>query len=243
MKRIAILADTHGLLRPEVKEYLENCDAILHAGDINKPELMRRMAEYAPFYAVCGNADETWAETEGLRRTIRPELFGLKFYLIHNKKQITEDLSDRDIIISGHTHKYEEKTLNGQLWLNPGTCGPRRRTMPITMAILETEGDGTYQVTKIDIPHPEEKKKSGEAEKKSPGKADGKSAFGSSPAEDPEVTKTLIAAVIREINAGKSVEKIAKNHGMSTDLTEELCRLTLTHPGIDADGVYEKYSS
>ncbi len=243
MKRIAILADTHGLLRPEVLEYLKDCDVILHAGDINKPELLNQMREYAPLRAVCGNADETWAEIESLPKTARFTLFGLKFYLIHSKKQISEDLSDRDIIISGHTHKYEEKIVDGQLWLNPGSCGPRRRTMPITMAILETEEDGTYTIQKIDIPHPDEKTNAGKTEKKGSGKSDGKTSSESSPAEDPEVTKELTAAVIREIHAGKSVEKIAQNHGMSMDLAEELCRLYLTHPGINADGVYEKYSS
>ncbi len=165
MRKIGVLSDTHGLLRPEVKEQLRDCDAILHAGDIDKPELLDELRECAPVRAVCGNADESWAAMEGLELTTSLDLFGLKFYMSHMKKHIEKGIEDRDIIITGHTHKYEEKIVKGQLWLNPGTCGPCRVSSPITIAIIATEGDGSFQVQKIDLPHSEEEKKS--AEKKS----------------------------------------------------------------------------
>ncbi len=160
MKRIGIISDTHGLLRPEVKQSLKDCEAILHAGDINKPELLDELREIAPVRAVCGNADESWAESEGIALTTSLTLFGLQIGMAHTKKAARSVSEGCDIIITGHTHKYEEKTTDGQLWLNPGTCGPVRRSAPITLAVIETEGDGTFQVVKIEIPQPEDKKNS-----------------------------------------------------------------------------------
>ncbi len=245
MKKIGIISDTHGLLRPEVKENLAGCDAILHAGDIDKPELLDELREIAPVRAVCGNADSSWAEMESLAATADLTLFGLRIYMAHTKKQIRVPASDYDLIITGHSHKYDEKQEKEHLWLNPGTCGPRRRSNPLTIAIVETEEDGTFEVKKIEIVPSEDKKDSG---KKSSGKEGegsskkdaGKKSSGKRKTKDPEVTTDLIGDVISDVNAGTPVDAIAQRRGISEELAEEICRLYVTHQGIDAEGVLNK---
>jgi putative phosphoesterase len=151
MTKIGILSDTHGLLRPEVLQALQGCSAILHGGDINRQEMIDRLEQIAPVYVVRGNNDKEWAEH--LPEFLDFELCGLRIYMTHKKKDLPEDLSPYDLIITGHTHKYEHKTSGEQVFLNPGSCGPRKLTQPITMALLHVHED-SFTVEKIDIPHP-----------------------------------------------------------------------------------------
>ena len=147
---IAILSDTHGLLRPEVVEYLKTADAILHAGDINRPEIVEELKRYAPLYIVRGNNDKEWAEHIPHHLTVT--LGGVSFYVVHNKKEIPADLPGIDAVVFGHSHKYLQEEKDSLLWLNPGSCGPRRFHQEITMMMAEAE-DGKLQVEKIVIPH------------------------------------------------------------------------------------------
>ncbi len=238
MNKIGVISDTHGLLRPEVKESLKDCDAILHAGDIDKPELLDELREIAPVRAVCGNADESWAAKEGIDQVTSLTLFGLKIGMAHTKKAARDVAEDSDIIITGHTHKYEEKIASGKLWLNPGTCGQVRRSAPITLALIETTGDGTYKIEKVDISQTEEKK---DTERKSSSKkSSDKKSSRKRKTKEPPVTKDLVEKVIKEVNAGTPVPKIAEKLDISEDLAEEICRLYITHHGIDAEGVLGK---
>ena len=148
--RLAILSDTHGLLRPEVAEYLKAADAILHAGDINRQEIVDQFRQYAPLHIVRGNNDKEWAAD--LPHHLTVTLGGVSFYLVHNKKEIPADLSGIDAVVFGHSHKYLQEEQGGLLWLNPGSCGPRRFHQEITMMMAEAE-DGKLQVEKIVIPH------------------------------------------------------------------------------------------
>ena len=148
--RLAILSDTHGLLRPQVVEYLKTADAILHGGDINKPAIVEQLQQYAPLYIVRGNNDKEWAED--IPHDLTVTLEGVTFFLVHNKKEVPADLSGVDVVVFGHSHKYAQEEKSGVLWLNPGSCGPRRFHQEITMMMAEIEG-GTIQVEKIDIPH------------------------------------------------------------------------------------------
>lgn len=148
--KIAILSDTHGLLRPEVAEHLRHADAILHGGDINRPDMVERLEQYAPLYAVRGNNDKEWAEQIPHDRTVT--LGGVTFYMVHNKKEVPADLTGIDVVVFGHSHKYLMEERDGRLWLNPGSCGPRRFHQEITMMMAEV-GDGMIQVEKITIPH------------------------------------------------------------------------------------------
>lgn len=148
--KIAILSDTHGLLRPEVKEYLKQADAILHGGDINKPALVEELRQYAPLYIVRGNNDKEWAES--IPHDLTVTLEGVTFFMIHNKKELPADLTGVDVVVFGHSHKYLQEAKGGRLWLNPGSCGPRRFHQEITMMMAEVE-QGTIRVEKITIPH------------------------------------------------------------------------------------------
>ena len=136
--KIFILSDTHGLLRPEVVEHLKKADAILHAGDINTQAIVDALAQYAPLYIVRGNNDKDWAEGIPHDRTVT--LGGVKFYLVHNKKDVPADLTGVDVVVYGHSHKYAQEEKAGVLWLNPGSCGPRRFHQEITLAAMEIEG-------------------------------------------------------------------------------------------------------
>ena len=148
--RLAILSDTHGLLRPEVVEHLKAADAILHGGDINKPSIVDQLRQYAPLYVVRGNNDKEWAED--LPHHLTVTLGGVTFCMVHNKKEIPSDLSGVDVAVFGHSHKYVQEEKGGILWLNPGSCGPRRFHQEITMMRADVT-DGTIQVEKITIPH------------------------------------------------------------------------------------------
>ena len=148
--RLAILSDTHGLLRPQVLEHLKTADAILHGGDVNKPGIVDQLERYAPLYVVRGNNDKEWAEQIPHDLTIT--LGGVTFFLVHNKKEVPADLSGVDAVVFGHSHKYVQEEKDGLLWLNPGSCGPRRFRQEITMMMAQVE-DGKIRVEKISIPH------------------------------------------------------------------------------------------
>ena len=150
MKRIVILSDTHGLLRPEVLDYLANADAIIHGGDINTQAIVDTLQGFAPLHIVRGNNDKAWAE--GLPHSLTFTIEGVRFFVVHNKRDIPADLSGIDVVVYGHSHKYACEKRDGVLWLNPGSCGRRRFDQEITMAVMTAE-DGQFQVEKVTIPH------------------------------------------------------------------------------------------
>ena len=150
MKRILILSDTHGLLRPEVLDYLATADIIIHGGDINTQAIVDKLRACAPLYIVRGNNDKEWAED--LPQSLTFAVEGVRFFLIHNRAHIPADLSSVDVVVYGHSHKYACKEENGVLWLNPGSCGPRRFHQEIALAVM-TVDDGHIQTEKVVIPH------------------------------------------------------------------------------------------
>lgn len=154
--KLAILSDTHGLLRPQVLEKLKEIDAIVHGGDINTQKIVDELGQYAPLYVVRGNNDKEWAEAIPHNQTF--SLDGVTFFLVHNKKDVPSDLHGVDVVIYGHSHKYAQEERDSVLWLNPGSCGPRRFHQEITMATMEIK-NGTYSVEKIVIPHQLSKEK------------------------------------------------------------------------------------
>lgn len=227
MHRIGIISDTHGLLRPEVVQGLQGCEAIFHGGDINSARILDEVKRISPTYAVRGNNDKEWAS--GLPETVMPELHGLRFFMVHNKKYIPKDLTDIDIVIYGHSHKYEEKYVGGTLFLNPGSCGPRRFTQPITYAVLEVEDDRSYRVRKVEIAHV---------------KKDGVAAHANVDSMEERMKdrdmKRIIKSVMRDTDKGISVPEIADRNDIDEELAEQICRLYLTHPGVSADGIMGK---
>lgn len=147
--KVGIISDTHGLLRPEVLEILKSCDCILHGGDINKPEILDALRPLASIYVVRGNNDKDWAE--GLAKTLIFSIEGVKFFMVHNKRDVAWDLKDAQVVVFGHSHKYFEREIDGRLWLNPGSCGRSRFGGEVTMAVMTIE-NGKYNVEKIIIP-------------------------------------------------------------------------------------------
>lgn len=137
--RAAVISDTHGLLRPEVERILQSCDVVIHAGDFDNQMVFHKLNIKRPLYAVRGNNDDNWAEQLPFVR--RFKLGDFQFLLTHDQEDIPLDLEDVQIIIFGHSHRYAQKQEHGRLWLNPGSCGYRRFTLPLSMAVLTLEGD------------------------------------------------------------------------------------------------------
>ena len=146
--RIAVLSDTHGLLRPEVLSAIDGCDAIIHGGDINKPEIIDRLKEIAPLFVVRGNNDKAWAEH--IPATLTFQIEDCRFFLVHNKMEVPKILTGIDAVFFGHSHRYFEQVIDGRLWLNPGSCGKRRFGQEITLAILTVDGS-TLSTQKVVI--------------------------------------------------------------------------------------------
>jgi len=138
--RIGVISDTHGLLRPQALAALAGSELILHVGDIGAPEVLEALEAIAPVAAVRGNNDtEPWAEALPETRVV--EAGGLRFYLLHDLKTLALDplAAGFDAVLSGHSHKPLAETRAGVLYLNPGSAGPRRFRLPITLARLRLQ--------------------------------------------------------------------------------------------------------
>ncbi len=165
---------------------------------------------------------------EHLPEELEIELFGFRIYMIHDKKQIRKDLSGVDLIICGHSHKYEVGRLENTVCLNPGSCGPRRFRLPVTMMLLtlypaehrlETE-----RIDCLDIP-----------------------AMGMGTSNTDEEMKIpeqdmyrLVRQIMKEVDAGRRIAEIAARNHIDERFAEQVCRMYLTHPGVDVDGILDR---
>jgi putative phosphoesterase len=136
--RIGIISDTHGLLRPEAVELLRGSEHIIHAGDIGAPEIVSELEKIAPVTAIRGNVDaQAWARRFAETEVI--ELGGLFLYVIHDANAI--DLNPKAAgfaaVISGHSHKPMQEMKDGVLYFNPGSAGPRRFKLPISVGRIQ----------------------------------------------------------------------------------------------------------
>lgn len=140
--KIGIISDTHGLLRPEVERALTGVDYIIHAGDIGRPEIVDALRRIAPIAAIRGNVDNgEWAREYPETNLVR--LAGKAIYVLHDLKTLQADPGAHiDVIISGHSHVPKIDTVGGVLHLNPGSAGPGRFKLPITLATLEVTREG-----------------------------------------------------------------------------------------------------
>src|SRR6478736_9758770 len=135
---IGIISDTHGLLRPEAVEALRGSEHIIHAGDIGAPEIIPELRKIAPVTAIRGNVDmQAWARSFAETEVV--ELGGLDIYILHDAHAI--DLNPKAAgfaaVISGHSHKPKQEMKDGVLYFNPGSAGPRRFKLPISVGRLE----------------------------------------------------------------------------------------------------------
>ena len=224
--RIMIISDTHGTLRPEVLERAAGCEAILHAGDMDRPEVLDGLKAVAPVYAVRGNADGEWAES--LPEELELELFGFRIYMIHNKKRGRKDLSGIDLMVCGHSHEYHDvwDKKTGVRHLNPGSCGPKRFRLPVTMMELTLYSEEhRAEVTRLDC------------ESKGPDLQETASVKEDLSEKD---LYQLVRKVMKGMRAGKSIPEMAERNCAQERLVEDICRMYATHPGIDADGIMDR---
>jgi len=138
MTTVGVISDTHGLLRPEAIGHLTGVDHIVHAGDIGGPDIVPSLEKIAPVTAIRGNIDRAaWAETFADEETL--DIAGHRILILHNRNDLDIDpaAAGFDVVISGHSHKPKIETVGGVLYLNPGSAGPRRFTLPIAVAVLE----------------------------------------------------------------------------------------------------------
>jgi putative phosphoesterase len=140
--RVGLISDTHGLLRPEALDFLAGSDHIVHAGDIGGPEILERLAAIAPLTVVRGNNDTApWARA--IPETARVDFGSVALYAIHDLKALAIDprAAGVRVVVSGHSHKPACREAGGVLYVNPGSAGRRRFSLPIAAAELVIDGD------------------------------------------------------------------------------------------------------
>jgi uncharacterized protein len=151
VKRIGLISDTHGLLRKEAVEALRGSELIIHAGDVGKPEILEALKKIAPVVAVRGNVDtEPWAQA--LQETAVAEAGAALIYVLHdvNALDLNPAASGFHIVVSGHSHKPGKSERDGVLYINPGSAGPRRFQLPVTVAHLRLARI-PYEVEFVDL--------------------------------------------------------------------------------------------
>jgi len=138
---IGIISDTHGLLRPEAMEALRGVGHIIHAGDVGEPEILDSLAAIAPVTAVRGNIDKgLWARR--LPESEVVEIGGTSIYILHDlgALDLKPDVAGFGAVISGHSHVPKQEVRGGVLYFNPGSAGPRRFKLPVTVGRIIVEG-------------------------------------------------------------------------------------------------------
>ncbi len=148
MPNVGVISDTHGLLRPQVIEALSGSDFIIHAGDIGSIDVIDQLANIAPVTAIRGNVDKPLLEDAFAEEEVL-ELDDLHIYIIHNICDLNLDplSSGFKVVVSGHSHKPNIERRDGVLYVNPGSAGPRRFSLPIAIATLEVnEGSANAKI-------------------------------------------------------------------------------------------------
>lgn len=147
---VGVISDTHGLLRPEAVAALRGSELILHVGDIDRPEILDELSRLAPVHAVRGNVDYGLAAKDGgrwgrwakeLPLTREVDLGGARIFMVHRLQDLDHDpaAAGQAAVLFGHSHKPEASTKDGVLYLNPGSAGPKRFTLPVGVARLDIE--------------------------------------------------------------------------------------------------------
>jgi putative phosphoesterase len=141
--RVGLISDTHNLVRPEALDALRGCAHIIHAGDICKRDVLDGLASLAPLTVVRGNND-VGDDVARLPEHARIELGGATIHVVHDIADVPKQLDGIDVVVTGHSHKPLIEHRNGVLFVNPGSAGPRRFKLPITLALLDID-DGKPQ--------------------------------------------------------------------------------------------------
>ena len=148
---IGVISDTHGLLRPEALVALAEAEHILHAGDVGNIEILDELRKIAPVTAIRGNVD-VYGECAKLQATEMVELGGRFFYMLHSVHDLDIDpkAAGVDVVVSGHSHKPLVEKKKGVVYLNPGSAGPRRFSLPVSVALV-TVGDGGVEARVVGL--------------------------------------------------------------------------------------------
>jgi len=152
--RVGLISDTHGLLRDGAMEALRGSELIIHAGDVGKPEILIALRQIAPVIAVKGNIDRgSWASE--LPATAMVEAGPATIYVLHDIQQLDLDpaAAGIQIVVSGHSHQPNRRERSGILYINPGSAGPRRFQLPVTVARLDLTST-PWSVTFLDVSDP-----------------------------------------------------------------------------------------
>ena len=148
---VGVISDTHGLLRPEAIATLQDSDHIIHAGDIGDPRILEELRALAPVTAVRGNVDrEAW--TRKFPQTEVLEVGGVSIYVLHILEQLDlkPEAAGFAVVVSGHSHVPKQEVRNGVLYFSPGSAGPRRFKLPVTVGkLLVANGGVTSEIIKI----------------------------------------------------------------------------------------------
>ena len=151
IRRVGLISDTHGLLREEALRALKGSDLIIHAGDVGKPEVLTALETIAPVIAVRGNVDRgAWAQS--LPETAVAEAGSVLCYVLHDVQALDLDpaAAGFHVVVSGHSHQPSRSERSGVLYINPGSAGPRRFRLPVTVARLSL-GESPWKVDFIDL--------------------------------------------------------------------------------------------
>jgi uncharacterized protein len=153
MLRIGLISDTHGMLRPQAKRFLDGCDHIVHAGDVGNGDVLGELAAVAPVTAVRGNNDRgEWAAALPETQTIR--LGNVALFVLHDLKELEMHACPADVrvVICGHSHKPQVlRQPSGVLVINPGSAGPRRFKLPVTAAELMISDENTFSAQVVHL--------------------------------------------------------------------------------------------
>ncbi len=142
MLAIGVISDTHGLLRPEALAALRGSQQIIHAGDIGEAKILDQLSAIAPVTAIRGNVDkQAWARK--LPETQVLEVAGISIYILHDLAQLDlkPEAAGFRVVVSGHSHAPKHEVRNGVLYFNPGSAGPRRFRLPVTVGRLVIDGE------------------------------------------------------------------------------------------------------
>ena len=147
--KVGLISDTHGLLRTEAQKNLEGCELILHAGDLDHPGILKELEQIAPTVAVRGNMDfGVWARD--LKTIERLRLGKWSLVIIHNLEDLPPLSTEDNLVIHGHSHRFSITGKNGVPYINPGSAGPKRFLLPITMGLLTLE-DEKFSLKKLEL--------------------------------------------------------------------------------------------
>ena len=147
--RLGVISDTHNVLKEEVLDYLKGCDYIIHAGDVCDEAIVNHLNTLAKTFVVRGNNDQgQWGSQ--LPEYLEIELDDILIYVVHDQKDIPKQLNHVDLVIYGHSHKYHEGVRDSVTFLNPGGCGRRRFSLPLTMALVDLTGND-MKISKIEL--------------------------------------------------------------------------------------------